>query len=486
MDAPAHRTLLLRSFYRQFVDGAVPPGYYEYVRGEFARRGRGVDDLLDASPNEGRRAREEAWRAELRPSIASEVDARIRQALGPERSRSDWVLVGGPPCQAYSLVGRARMLGARGDDFYYDKRHTLYREYLRIIAKHRPSVFVMENVKGLLSAKSQLGFSIFERILKDLRQPPDSKLKYRLFGLTAPAQERSGDAVEPTSADGFLIKSERFGVPQARHRLIIVGVLQTRFGAGMRGPAPLSEGADVVRCADAIGDLPALRSGLSREADSSERWVGLLKASVHQAWFRQIVASGQSEVAEAVRSALDRVRCPRSHRGAQFVACEPRVRFERDWFEDPRLGGACNHETRAHIYEDLSRYLFVSSYGKAKGRSPRIRDFPESLLPEHANVASALRGAMFNDRFRVQLSTLPASTITSHIAKDGHYFIHPDPAQCRSLTVREAARLQTFPDNYFFEGNRTEQYRQVGNAVPPLLARGIASAIKAGFERGWQ
>jgi DNA (cytosine-5)-methyltransferase 1 len=127
---------------------------------------------------------------------------------------------------------------------------------------------------------------------------------------------------------------------------------------------------------------------------------------------------------------------------------------------------------------DLQRYFFAACYAKVYKKSPKLGSFPKELLPAHQNVHLNGDKVIFDDRFRVQCAHEPSTTIVSHISKDGHYYIHPDPSQCRSLTVREAARLQTFPDDYFFTGPRTAQFHQVGNAVPPYLAYQIGQAIK--------
>ena len=468
-DPFAHQTLELRAFYRQFPDGA-PPEYYQYLAGNISR-----DDLFNAHGKEAKAARNEAWKATLGKTNAGEIDARITDAL---TGRRDWLLIGGPPCQAYSLVGRSKMIGEIGrEKFEEDHRHFLYREYLRIIADHRPRVFVMENVKGLLSAQVN-NEAIFSRILGDLQHPIEAihgmhhrrgRFAYNLFSISNPPPELG--AFDPCD---FIVQCEKYGIPQARHRLIIVGVRDD-----VQQNPELLEVQDAVSVNDAVRDLPRLRSGLSKELDSADRWHDAIRSIRKAAWLKD--SKVDDLVRREIRFQLQMVTTDLI-RGAEWLRPSRRaIRVHNDWFADDRLHGVCNHATRSHIREDLHRYFFVSAFGSVYGRSPLLNDFPTALLPDHKNVAEALKETKFNDRFRVQVATRPATTITSHISKDGHYFIHPDPAQCRSLTVREAARLQTFPDNYYFEGPRTQQYHQVGNAVPPLLAHQIAGIVAGLF-----
>jgi DNA (cytosine-5)-methyltransferase 1 len=466
-DEFAHRTLELRAFFREFPPKKAPDDFYEYLRGKITR-----EELFKQFPVEAKQAANEAWLATLGKKPDNEVDRRIEVALGGERN---WVLIGGPPCQAYSLVGRSRRMN--DPKFATDEKHFLYEEYLRILAKHQPPVFVMENVKGLLSAKVKKE-GIFEKIRADLERPlfatgmgNKADLKYKFYPLIPTTGEVAGH-FEP---EDFVIRSEEFQIPQARHRIIIVGV-RSDWEATQEFLKP---GKSKVSIEQVIADLPKLRSGLSKEPDSAEKW----RDAVHELVNTKIFTNEEvsAELCEALVGASKRVGTT-LNRGGHFLEEKVRPECHADWFIDAKLKGVCNHDTRSHIRADLQRYFFSAVYARKFGRSPLLENFPKALLPKHKNVKEALKENKFNDRFRVQVSGRPSTTVVSHIAKDGHYYIHYDPSQCRSLTVREAARLQTFPDNYLFEGPRTEQYYQVGNAVPPLLAKQIAEIVDGLFD----
>jgi DNA (cytosine-5)-methyltransferase 1 len=355
-------------------------------------------------------------------------------------------------------------------EFERDKRHQLYKEYLRIIRKFHPPIFVMENVKGMLSAKLG-GRLIFDQIRQDLSRPaPDLAYEIRSFTV------EGGDGLLPRD---FVIKSEEFGVPQARHRVILLGVRSDFAG---RTHSAL-ERLPLATVGSVISQLPELRGRLST-GDSHRAWLSTLEATLPatKAWAgmqRKEVLVLMKEGIRAARTNLDI--------GSAFVKDGTSRKLKTpldEWLSDERIGGWISHESRSHMPSDLMRYFFAACYALEMGFSPRLREFPERLLPDHRNVdrmctrdAGGANMPPFEDRFKVQVSAGPSSTVVSHIAKDGHYYIHPDPSQGRSLTVREAARLQTFPDNYLFEGNRTEQFTQVGNAVPPYLARQLAEAV---------
>lgn len=463
-DEPSYQTLLLRHFLRQFPDQQFPDDYYKYLRREIPK-----EELYALYPNEIAKAR----RSALKISLGPENHALVQKTIGDRLSDSSrWALVGGPPCQAYSLVGRSKMMGRT--DFEEDERHFLYREYLKIIVDHQPPVFVMENVKGLLSAKIG-GEPIINRIVGDLASPKkavgntDNGLGYKLYSLSE--DERPGEEVDPRL---FLVRAEDYGVPQARHRMFIVGI---RSDLNIRPGRLRPHSPPTVR--QTIGGLPSLRSSLSKGGDSVQRWRDEIAKLSASEIGRQL--NGSIFTRDIVRGiehqTIGGSGSPTASSSAKYLKGATGNHPTLRKLHDPNLNVLTAHEARGHMASDLRRYFFASIFAEVTGRSPKLSDFPNSLLPAHQNVELGRTGKMFSDRFRVQLPDQVSTTITSHISKDGHYFIHYDPAQCRSLTVREAARLQTFPDNYSFEGPRTEQYHQVGNAVPPYLAAQIAELI---------
>lgn len=472
-DPDAYRTLLLRAVYRRLLGTSSFRHYVDYIAGRIPL------DKFEAIAAVARafdEARLEVKKFELGVTTERLVDLSIKSALA---GATDWVLIGGPPCQAYSLAGRARR--ANDVNFSKDVKHFLFTEYLRIIRKFKPAVFVMENVKGLLSSHHS-GNSMFSRIMSDLTDPFDG-VEYEVLSLSNPDD---GSGLTPAN---YVIQAERFGVPQARHRVILLGVRR-----GLRkGPVPLLEPGREVTVADAIQDLPALRSRLSTGVDSASAWHRCLETAA-----TAMKNHVQPRVSRRMRDAARHAKTHTMVGGGflsdaeqrdlafglkYFVPARRRVKEYREWVLRPDIGGVAQHVARSHMATDLGRYLFAAAFAQELEISPRLREFPAVLLPEHKNVAQDGAYMPFQDRFRVQCSGGASTTIVSHIAKDGHYYIHYDPAQCRSLTVREAARLQTFPDDYFFEGNRTAQYTQVGNAVPPLLAYQIASAVHSLLKR---
>ena len=309
------------------------------------------------------------------------------------------LIIGGPPCQAYSLAGRSRsetkMVG--------DKRNYLYKYYAEFLQKYQPKYFVFENVLGLLSAKDEDGTLHFDNMQKLFEE----------YGYSTEFQ--------PLNASDY-------GVLQNRKRIILIG----KLGRGEKNFYP-----EIVKatCAHKVGelfcDLPSIHAG---------------EGSVTPVATNTYTGKYLTEA------------------GIKEYDTEP-VTF---------------HQARPHTEQDLEIYrIVVDTWNKTKTR------IAYTDLPAHLRTHNNTK--CFLDRFKVVAGNLTcAQTVVAHICRDGHYYIHPDIKQNRSLTPREAARIQTFPDNYYFESasgkpSRTLAYKQIGNAVPVLLAYRIAEALKDRF-----
>lgn len=308
-----------------------------------------------------------------------------------EKQKIDQIdlIVGGPPCQAYSLVGRA----VKSNNMVGDPRNYLYQLYIEVLKKYTPTMFVFENVPGLLTAN---GGQYFE----------DMKKAFKAAGYTI---------------DHAVLNAKSFDVLQDRRRVILIG---WKKDLHYKYPS-FVEKTPAYKVADLLSDLPKIQSGESNNSYATKKFSAYLETT-------------------GIRKKDDILT----------------------W-----------HVARPHISRDRKIYKeVITAWVKDKKRI-KYTDLPEELCTHRNRTA-------FLDRFKVVASDLPTChTMMAHISKDGHYFIHPDIDQARSITVREAARIQSFPDDFYFEGSRTAAFTQVGNAVPPLMARGIAEKIKEMLEK---
>lgn len=325
-------------------------------------------------------------------SIGDKTNSEIFKTIDKLNGGKDIdIIVGGPPCQAYSLVGRARdQNGMQGDH-----RNYLYVQYGRFLKKYVPKLFVFENVTGLLSAENGRFFKNIQKYFK-----------------------RLGYSVEP-----FIVNANEYGVLQNRKRVIIIG-LRKDLGLSMGTLADQSNIRYEVK--SIFEDLPKMQAGggknkYSKYTQPINRYLDFAK----------------------IRNSVDILT---------------------------------QHVSRPHTEQDKEIYRLTVEKWKTDKVRLKYSDLPEKLKT-HKNRET------FTDRFKVVADDLPYSqTVVAHIAKDGHYYIHPDIKQNRSISVREAARLQSFPDDYYFEGVkedqiRTSAFRQIGNAVPPLMGEKIAREL---------
>jgi DNA (cytosine-5)-methyltransferase 1 len=382
IDNAAAYTLKTRTAYYYLKENNLYPKYVEYLKGEINRAELYKlipTSLLDSVINTG-------ISKENNDFIFNKIDNSLQ---GKEVD----LIIGGPPCQAYSLVGRARS----ENNMKSDPRNYLYVQYANYLEKYNPKMFVFENVLGLKSAGKGVYLQNMERLF--------NKKGY--------------------SIHIFTVKAENFGVLQKRRRLIIIGWKQDfipnlpdleNYNSGLTAPI-----------ADLFKDLPTLQAGEGKDK-----------------YCKYLSATNEYLDESHIRNGIEVLT---------------------------------QHISRPHTKQDKEIYRVAVNKWNDKKERLNYNDL-ESHLKTHKNITS------FTDRFKVVAEDLNTShTVVAHISKDGHYYIHPDIEQNRSISVREAARLQSFPDDFYFEGvkegaNRTAAFKQIGNAVPPLMAKKIADLLK--------
>lgn len=389
MNEYAAKTIETRIAYYYLKENGNLDSYYQYERNEISR-----EQLLELIPDEELKT---VINKEMSESTIKGIFQTIDTIIAEKEIEQVDVIIGGPPCQAYSLVGRAQsshMLVPMEED----PRNELYKMYVQFLNKYKPRMFVFENVAGIKTAR---GGQAFKNLQKYMR-----KVGYEI--------------------DYHELNAHDFGVLQSRKRVIIVGWLK---GTGYDYPSfdIIHSDAEVW---DLLKDLPALTPGESAE--------------------------------EHTMSDMRRLR--------KYVK-DNEIRVKADVLT--------GHIARPHTAQDIEIYKRTIDLWFDNSKHERLKydDLPDELKT-HRNRTS------FVDRFKVVEGDMDyCHTILAHLSKDGHYFIHPDIDQHRSITVREAARIQSFPDSYYFEGPRTSQFVQVGNAVPPMMAKIIADKIKEQLEK---